>query len=73
MTEASKLRTQAQARLNEVLADVDRNDIDEIKRRVRQACPFPERKGWPYQIWLHEVRLRVGRRRVANRAQLDLF
>lgn len=37
-------------------AQSDGCDIKELKRRLRDAYPFSERKYWPYKVWCSEVR-----------------
>lgn len=31
-----------------------------LRRRIRKAYPFGERKGWPYRAWLLEVKRQIG-------------
>lgn len=34
-------------------------DLKTKRTALRQAYPFGERRGWPYKVWLVEVRLQL--------------
>lgn len=38
------------------LMDLDAREQRDLLLRVRAGYPFGERRGWPYQVWLREVR-----------------
>ena len=33
-----------------------------LRRRLRAAFPYAERRGWPYKVWLDEIRVQRGLR-----------
>jgi len=39
----------------------------EIRAALRAAYPFGPRKHHPYKIWLDEIRVQTGRRRLSGR------
>jgi hypothetical protein len=51
-----------------VIAECGTADMNLLRRKLRQAYPFGERKYHPYKIWCDEVRSQLGLKRVgANR------
>jgi hypothetical protein len=61
-----------------VVGRVGRGDPKALRRALRKAYPFGERKYWPYKVWLDEVARQCGRRSpgLSSReyaAQLRLF
>lgn len=44
----------------------------ELRKALRAAYPFGERKHWPYKVWLAEIQRQVGRRN-ADRKTGELF
>lgn len=67
-TPASKIRKQARTIILQVIEDsvhgpaqtLPREDELELRRLIRAAYPFDERKGWPYRVWCQEVRSAIG-------------
>jgi len=50
--------------VDKVIRRVGRSDIKMLKRELRKAYPFGERRSYPYKVWLSEVRRQVyGRQR----------
>jgi hypothetical protein len=47
----------------ETVARVGRDDIKALRRALRDAYPFGERKYHPYKIWCDEVRRQLGLRK----------
>lgn len=43
-----------------VLAEMREKPEPEIRKALRDAYPFCERKYWPYRIWCDEVRVQRG-------------
>ncbi|HWQ07902.1 MAG TPA: hypothetical protein VN436_02300 [Holophaga sp.] len=39
-----------------VIAKVGTEDVPALRRALREAYPFEERKYWPYKVWLSEVK-----------------
>lgn len=39
-----------------VISIVGTQDMPALRRALRDAYPFGERKYWPYKIWLDEIR-----------------
>ena len=60
----SKWRTRARPVIQRVLEETKGKPEGEIRRAIRDAYPFGERRNHPYKIWLDEVsrqlRLRNG-------------
>lgn len=40
----------------EVIADVGKNDMKKLRKALRKAYPYGERKMWPYKVWCSEIR-----------------
>ena len=45
----------------EVLAENKGKDEDTIRKALREAYPYGERKYHPYKIWLSEIKRQLGR------------
>ena len=43
-----------------VIASVGRDDLPALRRALRAAYPYGERKNFPYKIWCHEIRVQLG-------------
>ena len=49
-----------------------RQDPKQLRRAIRSAYPFRRRAGWPYKVWLREVKSITGIKN-RNTRQPDLF
>lgn len=47
--------------IREVIACEGRDDMKKLRRALRDAYPFGERKYLPYKVWCDEVSKQVGR------------
>ncbi|MEQ9131130.1 MAG: hypothetical protein RJQ08_13515 [Salinisphaeraceae bacterium] len=56
----------------ETINRVGRDNPRELRKALRDAYPFGERKYWPYRAWLAEVRAQIGHDRTSTE-QKDLF
>ena len=36
------------------------DDIKLLRKKLREAYPFGERKYWPYKVWLDEINTQLG-------------
>jgi hypothetical protein len=63
--------------IKKVLEETRGATPQEIKRAIKNAYPFAERKSWPYKVWLDEVRRQYHKRPPAKSRppanQLSLF
>lgn len=46
----------------EVLRENEGKDPKEVRKALREAYPFGERKYHPYKIWIDEIRVQLGHR-----------
>jgi hypothetical protein len=69
MTE-SKWRTHARPVIQRVLKETEGKPEDEIRRAIRDAYPFGERRHHPYKIWLDEVARQLRLRSPGPKASL---
>jgi hypothetical protein len=69
MTE-SKWRTRARPVIQRVLKETEGKPEDEIRRAIRDAYPFGERRHHPYKIWLDEVARQLRLRNPGPKASL---
>ena len=44
----------------EVINDIGRDDMKELKSKLREAYPFGLREYHPYKIWLDEIKRQLG-------------
>jgi len=44
-----------------VIAEVGTSDMRALRRALRAAYPFGERKYHPYRIWCSEIRVQLGK------------
>lgn len=60
--------------VNRVIEEIGRDNRPKLLNALRQAYPFPTKGGWPYRVWLQEVKARTGgfkpRR---DKRQMDMF
>lgn len=77
MSRPSQWRGKAAPVITQVVFRIGRGDPKALRRALRQAYPFGERRGWPYKAWLAEIHARVGplqdRSRTKHPSQMDLF
>lgn len=70
-------RDSARPIIQRVLKDTLGQPEKEIRKAIREAYPFGERKYWPYKVWCDEVKLQLGlkkQKRIEQPAnQTDLF
>ena len=52
-----------------VLAETKGKPEAEVRSALRTAYPFGPREHHPYRIWLDEIRIQTGRRRIDSRAR----
>jgi hypothetical protein len=52
-----------------VLAETKGKTDAEVRAALRSAYPFGPREHHPYRIWLDEVRIQTGRRRITGRGR----
>lgn len=71
----SAWRREAALVIERALDGVDRTDIRAVRRALRAAYPFGQRRFWPYKAWLLEIRSRLGHglNRKPSGPQFDLF
>jgi hypothetical protein len=50
-----------------------RGDMKKLRKALRDAYPFGERRYHPYKVWCEEVRRHIGIRRSKANNQVDLF
>ncbi len=53
-------RDHARPIIAKVIARVGRDDVKALRRALREAYPFGERRYWPYKVWCDEVRRQRG-------------
>lgn len=58
-----------------VIATVGLDDVKALRRALRDAYPFGERRYWPYKVWCDEVKKQRGiaRRPIVAQNQEELF
>lgn len=64
-----------------IIEVIKRNEFDDIKllrKKLRAAYPFCERRYWPYKVWCDEIRVQLGLKipkkdKRLHRNQLVLF
>jgi hypothetical protein len=65
----SDWRTLAAPIIARVLAETKGRPEAEVRAALRAAYPFGPREHHPYKIWLDEIRVQTGRRRIDSRAR----
>lgn len=53
-------RESARPIIAQVLKETKGQPDKEIRKALRDAYPFGERKYWPYKVWCDEVKLQLG-------------
>ena len=43
-----------------VIREHGREDTPELRKALFDAYPFGQRKYWPYQVWLDEIKVQLG-------------
>jgi hypothetical protein len=70
-------RDSARPIVQEVLKQTKGQSEKEVRKALREAYPFGERKYWPYKVWCDEVKLQLGlkkQKRIEQpENQTDLF
>lgn len=54
-------RTHAAPIIAAVIRETGTSDLPKLRRALRDAYPYGERKYWPYKVWCAEVRRQLGR------------
>ena len=62
----SKWRDRARPIIAKVLAETKGQSEPEIRKALKDAYPFGERKYHPYKIWLHEIAVQRGKKKLGN-------
>jgi hypothetical protein len=52
-----------------VLAETKGRTDGEVRAALRAAYPFGQRRFHPYRIWLDEIRIQTGRRKIGSRVR----
>ena len=52
-----------------VLAETAGKQDAEVRAALRAAYPFGVRRHHPYRVWLDEIRIQTGRRKIGSRAR----
>jgi hypothetical protein len=54
-----------------IIADVIRRigteDMRRLRSELRKAFPAGERRYWPYKVWLDEIRIQLGRKKIKQK------
>ena len=53
--------------IHRVLVEQIFSDPKKIRKALREAYPFGERKYWPYKVWLDEIKRQRGQKREHRR------
>lgn len=48
--------------VREVIAQHGTDDEKVLRRALRGAYPFGERRNWPYKVWLDEIKWQTGKK-----------
>ena len=64
-------RDHASPIISRVIYEVGRGDMKKLRKALRDAYPFGERKYHPYKIWCDEVRRQLGIKGGPCRTDLD--
>lgn len=62
----SKWRDRARPIIAKVLAETKGQSESEICKALKGAYPFGERRYHPYKIWLHEIAVQRGKKKLGN-------
>ena len=55
-------RTRSAPIIARVIAEVGTDDMKALRKALREAYPFRERKYWPYKVWCDEVKRQIQKR-----------
>lgn len=67
-------RDSCRFKIAKVITDTGTSDIKKLRRALREAYPFGERKYWPYKVWCSEIRNQIHFTLRSNKiAELPLF
>lgn len=58
----------------EVIDEVGTEDMKKLRKALREAYPYGERKYWPYKVWCDEVNRQLKRAKYGiKEVQMPLF
>lgn len=57
--------------ISEVIHRVGRADMKKLRKELREAYPYGQRKHWPYKVWCDEVKRQLGHPIIAPRKDAD--
>jgi hypothetical protein len=66
----SQWRDYARQTIAQVLADTKGMSEIEIRKALKDAYPFGERKYHPYKIWLSEIAIQTKKKRFGQKKQI---
>lgn len=69
VAEVSRWRDIARPIIERVLKDTEGQDEKKIRKALREAFPFGERRYYPYKVWLDEIRVQRGLKKKKPRRQ----
>jgi len=56
-------REMARPIINTVINEVGFKDEKALRKALREAYPFGQRKNWPYKVWLDEISIQTGQKK----------
>lgn len=61
--------------ISRVLEETKGKEEKEIKKALKEAYPYGERRMWPYKVWLSEIKRQRKMKtvKVTDKDQLNLF
>jgi hypothetical protein len=62
-------RDEAAPIIAEVLQRVGTGDMNALRKALREAYPFGDRKCFPYKVWCSEIKRQLGRPLVGRKQQ----
>ena len=45
--------------IREVISETGKDDIKLLRKKLREAYPYGEKKYWPYKVWLSEIKEQI--------------
>jgi hypothetical protein len=63
-------RDAARPRIAAVIERVGRSDMVRLRKALREAFPWGQRRNWPYKIWRDECNEQLGVKQARKRARL---
>lgn len=69
----STWRDSISQRVADVVRDIGLDDIQALRKALREAYPYGERRYHPYKVWLSEVHRQTGGRLRRKKPDSDLF